>query len=329
MAKKRKAPPSREITTKRRLARWQRERRRRRFIIFLGALVIAVVIGIIAFGAYRHWIALPREGLSTVHGTIATVKFTRADYLDMLRAYPQGTPETPLIMLEHHELMRQGAEEFGVDVTDDDITEEIKSILFPDDEEVSEEEFQERYQQELELQGISDEHYRWFVGYDLLQGRLDEYLGEQVPEEMLQVHVLGILVATDEVAQTVIERLEGGEDFASLAAEEFNLDSVSKENGGDLGWIPEGLKGTAFDGVAFNLELDEVSPPFITGSGQGYWVIKVLEREENRALSEETRERLQAMALGNWLAAEREEKVERKSNLDLDEVYEWAIGRID
>ena len=327
MAKKRKAPPSREITTRRRLARWQQERRRRRFIVVLGALVIAVVIGIIAVGAYRYWIAMPREVLSTVHGTIATVKFTRSDYLDMLRAYPQGSPATPLLMLEHHELMRQWAEEFGFGVTDDDITEEIKSILFPEDEEVTEEEFEERYQQELALQGISDEHYRWFVGYDLLQGRLDEYLREQVPEEMLQLHVQGILVATEEVAQTVLERLEGGEDFASLAAEEFNLDPVSKENGGDLGWFPEGLRGEVFDDVAFNLELDEVSQPFAPDGG--YYIIKVLEREENRALDEATREQLKARAFSDWLAAEREEKVKRKANLDLDKVYEWAIGRLD
>ena len=294
----------------------------------LGALVIAAVIGIIVYGVYHTRIAVPREVLSTVHGTIATVKFTRADYLDMLRASPQSPPGIPLFMLEQQELMTQGAEEFGIGVTDDDITEEIKSMLFPEDEEVSDEEFQQRYEETIANSGLSEERFRWFFGeYNLLQRRLSEYFGEQVPQEMLQLHVQGILVATGEEAQTVIERLEGGEDFASLAAEEFNLDPVSKENGGDLGWIPRGLKGEAFDDVAFNLELGALSQPVSTP--QGYWVIKVLEREENRALDEAPREQLQDRAFGSWLAAEREEKVERKSDLDLDEVHEWAIGRID
>jgi foldase protein PrsA len=327
MAKKGKAPPK-QIVTKRRLARWQQERRRRRLVILLGALVIAAVVGIVAFGAYQHWVALPREVLSTVRGSIATVKFTRTDYQDMLRAYPQSSSETPLLILEQHELMRQGAEEVGIVVTDDDVTEEIKSMLFSEDEEVDEEEFQRRYEEAIANSGLSEEKFRAFLGeYYALSDRLGEYFREQVPEEMLQLHIQGILVASAEVAQTVFERLEGGEDFTSLAAEDFNLDSVSKENGGDIGWIPAGIKGEEFDAVAFNLELDEVSTPFTTG--QGYWLIKVTEREENRALDEETREQLQSKAFGNWLADEREEKVERKSNLDLDEVYEWAMKRID
>ena len=316
----------REVT-KRRLARWQRERRRRRILVSFGALVIVVVIGIIAYGAYHTWIALPREVLSTVHGTIATVKFTRSDYLDMLRASsPEVPPETPLLMLEQHELMRQGAEELGMGVTEDDITEEIKSLLFPEDEEVTEEEFQERYQETLENSGLEEEWFRWLVEYDLLHSRLDEYLREQVPEFALQVHVLGILVATEEDGEAVIERLEAGEDFATVA-QEVSMDPESKENGGDLGWIPEGLGGEEFDDIAFNLEPGAISQPFSTA--QGLWVIKVLEREEDRALDEAIREQLQVQAMGEWLAEEREEKVERKSDLDLDKVYEWAIKRID
>ncbi len=321
----------REVT-KRRLARWQRERRRRRILVSLGALVIAVVIGIIAYGAYHYWIALPREVLSTVHGTIATVKFTRTDYLDMLRASVESDPNktppppgTPLQMLEQHELMRQGAEELGIGVTDDDITAEIKSILFPEDDEVSDEEFQARYQETLENSPLSEEWFRWFVEYGLLHTRLDEYLREQVPEFALQVHVLGIVVATEEDGETVIERLEAGEDFATVV-QDMSMDTVSKENGGDLGWIPEGLRGEEFDEVAFNLEPGVLSQPFSTA--QGYWVIKVLEKEE-REIADDVREQLQAMEMGNWLAAETEEKVERKSNLDLDKVYEWAVGKID
>ena len=325
MAKKRKSPPVREVT-KRRLARWQRERRRRRILVSFGALVIAVVIGIIAYGAYDYWVAEPGEVLSKVRGTIATVKFTRADYLDMLRASPQAPPGTPLLMLEQHELMRQGADELGVGVTEDDITEEIKRLLFPEDEEVSEEEFQARYQETLENSGMSEEWFRWFVEYDLLRRSLEEYLGEQVPDVALQVHVLGILMATEEEGDTVFERLEAGEDFVAVA-QEVSIDQASKESGGDLGWFPEGLKGEEFDDVAFDLELGAISEPFSTT--QGYWVIKVLEKEE-REIADDARQQLVARAFSNWLEAEREEKVERKVDYDdLNKVHEWAMKRID
>ena len=307
------------------MARWQRERRRRRILVSFGALVIAVVIGIIAYGAYHTWVAVPGEVLSKVRGTIATVKFTRADYRDMLRASPQAPPETPLLMLEQHELMRQGAEEFGINVSDDDITGEIKSLLFPEDEEVSEEEFQARYQETLENSGMSEEWFRWFIEYDLLHRSLEEYLGEQVPGVALQVHVLGILVATEEDGETVFERLEAGEDFATVA-QDMSIDQGSKESGGDLGWFPEGLRSEEFDDVAFDLELGTISEPFSTT--QGYWVIKVLEKEE-REIADDARQQLVVKAMGNWLAAEREQKVERKSDLDLDKVHEWAMKRID
>jgi len=320
MAKKRKSPPVREVT-KRRLARWQREKRRRRILVSFAAVVIAVVIGIISYGAYHYWVAVPGEVLSTVHGTTETVKFTRADYRDMLRLSPDVPAETPLLMLEQHELMRQGAEELGIGVTEDDITEHIKSLLFPEDDEVSEEEFQARYQQTVEDSGMSEEWFRWFIEYQLLHTRLGEYFSGQVPEVALQVHALGILVATEGEGETVIERLEAGEGFATLA-QELSLDETSKEAGGDLGWVPEGIRGEAFDDIAFDLELGAVGETFSTA--EGCWVIKLLEKEE-REIADDAGQQLAVNAFNDWLEAEKEQKVVRKSGLDLDKIYEWAM----
>jgi len=105
-----------------------------------------------------------------------------------------------------------------------------------------------------------------------------------------------------------------------------SIDQASKESGGDLGWFPEGLKGEEFDDVAFGLDLGAVSEPFSTA--QGYWVIKVLEEEE-REIADEARQQLMFNAFNSWLEADREQKVERKSGLDLDGVYKWAMKRID
>ena len=142
---------------------------------------------------------------------------------------------------------------------------------------------------------------------------------------MLQVHVLGIVVAAEEDAETVMERLDEGEDFAALA-QELSLDEASKEEGGDLGWLPRGVKGKAFDDIAFELELEEASEPFFTA--EGYWVIKVVEREE-RALDETMRGQLQARAYGNWIEEQREQKVVRKvTDEDLERIYQWAMAQV-
>jgi foldase protein PrsA len=133
-------------------------------------------------------------------------------------------------------------------------------------------------------------------------------------------------VATEEEGDTVFERLEAGEDFATVA-QELSIDQASKESGGDLGWFPEGLRGEEFDDVAFDLELGAISEPFSTA--QGYWMIKVLEKEE-REIADDARQQLAVNAFNSWLEAEMEEKVERKvDDDDLNKVHEWAMKRID
>lgn len=319
--------PKREVT-KRRLARWQRERRRRRIAILVGALVIAVVVAIIGYGYYATRIAPPRQLLSTVNGT----SIRASDYVTALRFYsaPQDSasqiePEMLLSTLESNELIRQGAAAFGISVSDEEVEQQIRDFLETPDEPQSEEELAELYQQILDYLGVSDTEFREAVAVDLLRSKVDSYLREQVPEEALQVHVLGILVATEEEAQDVVARLEAGEPFA-IVAQDVSVDPVSRPKGGDLGWIPEGLKGRDFDDVAFTLEPLTLSQPFSTQ--QGYWVIEVLEKEE-REIDQDVRDQLKAVAFSNWLAEQREEKVERKVDAnELEEVHEWALGQI-
>ena len=273
-------------------------------------LVIAVVIAIIIYGIYATVIAPPRQWLSAVNGTLITA----ADYSKALRLNPYVTsPETPLLALEENELVRQGAAEAGLPpVADDEITQEIKDLLFPNETEIDE----EAYRQFLNTLGLSESEFRQMVAVEVLRERLEDYLKEQVPQSAEQVHVQAILVANETAAQAVKDRLDAGEDFASLA-EEYE--------GGDLGWLPREIMSEEFDEVAFGIEMGNVSQPFSTA--EGYYIIKVLEKEE-RALDEATRGRLEANAFNRWLEKQREEKVERNPNLDLDAIYRWALGQI-
>jgi len=322
MAKKQKVLPKHDVT-KRRLARWQRERRRRRIILLIGVLVIAAVVGVITYGVYVTRVSTPKQLLSTVNGT----SIRASDYLKALRLYSSSsTPEIILGNLENSELMRQGVVNFGIIVTDEEITEQIKASLFPDVEEVSEEELQESYQQLLDSLHVSDESFRRFIEADVLRLRVNEYMVGQTPEAALQVHAQGILVATEEEAQDVVSRLGGGEDFADVAPE-VSIDTISSGSGGDMGWFPEGLHVEEFDEVAFNLELGTLSGPFSTQ--QGYWVIEVLEKEDNRPLAEDARQQLGAHSFSHWLQDQGGQKVDRKVDAEeLEKVHEWAIEEI-
>jgi len=324
MPKKQQTLPKREVT-KRRLARWQRERRRRRIILLIGVLVAAVVVGVIVYGVYATAIAPSRRVLSTVDHT----SIRASDYVKALRLYSssQMSPDGLLGILEDNELLRQGAAPLKIAaVTDGEVTDAIKANLFPNDGEVSEDEFEKSYHQLLDSLHFSDTDFRRFIEADLLKVRFDDYWMGQVPAAALQVHARGILLANQNEAQDVIGRLEGGEDFANLA-KELSLDTASKESGGDLGWFPEGLKAEEFDDKAFSLEPGTLSEPFSTQ--QGYWVIQVLEKEDNRPLADDVRQQLGEAKFTDWLKNEREQKRERKVDAkELQEIHEWATEKI-
>jgi len=70
----------------------------------------------------------------------------------------------------------------------------------------------------------------------------------------------------DETMATIQERLAAGESFADLA-EEYSIDTVSAEQGGDLGFAERGVYDPAFEEALFDLEEGEVSDPVSTSFG--------------------------------------------------------------
>ena len=123
--------------------------------------------------------------------------------------------------------------------------------------------------------------------------------------------VSGILLGTEEEAAEVKTELDGGADFATLAKEK-SLHSGSKELGGDLGWMQQGYGDEVIVTTAFALPEGVVSEPTydasVTTKG-GYWLIEVLEREEDREIETETRQQMIAKLFADWLEEQRQTSV--------------------
>ncbi|MFP6804936.1 MAG: SurA N-terminal domain-containing protein [Pseudomonadales bacterium] len=83
--------------------------------------------------------------------------------------------------------------------------------------------------------------------------------------------------ATQVKANEVYGRIKQGEDFAALAGDESD-DVGSRNNGGDLGFNPQGTFFPEFEAAAYGLALDQVSEPVETEIG--YHIIKLLEINE-------------------------------------------------
>ena len=79
-------------------------------------------------------------------------------------------------------------------------------------------------------------------------------------------------------AQTLILRIESGEDFAELARQ-HSLDPTA-ENGGDLGYFSKGDMIESFEKAAFSAEKGEAAGPVETD--YGYHIIKIFDKKVNR-----------------------------------------------
>jgi peptidyl-prolyl cis-trans isomerase C len=88
-----------------------------------------------------------------------------------------------------------------------------------------------------------------------------------------------ILVADQAAAEQVLAALAAGEDFGTLAAAR-STDTISGQNGGDLGWAARGEFVAPFEEAVFTAALNT---PVIVQSEFGFHVIEVLEREANRS----------------------------------------------
>ena len=117
-----------------------------------------------------------------------------------------------------------------------------------------------------------------------------------------QVAASHILVADEATANKVAKKLADGEDFATLA-KEFSTDTMSAENGGELGLFPRGKMVTEFEEVAFSMKVDAISDPVKTE--HGYHIIHVTDKKAAKeAVFSELKEEIKGLLLEEGVQAE-------------------------
>ncbi|MDH4222591.1 MAG: peptidylprolyl isomerase [candidate division Zixibacteria bacterium] len=117
------------------------------------------------------------------------------------------------------------------------------------------------------------------------QADLEEYYQKNKDKyiDPAQVQILEILVRTEKEALDLLRQLRAGADFKELAQEK-TLRTLAKERGGDIGTITRSTDPELFE-AAFKLKKSEIGGPvhlLQSPAGEGYSVIKLLEKKEQK-----------------------------------------------
>jgi peptidyl-prolyl cis-trans isomerase C len=125
---------------------------------------------------------------------------------------------------------------------------------------------------------------------EALQAAYDAAFAEAEPQTEWRAR--HILVATEEEATAVKDRLAAGEDFAAIA-QEVSTDAGSGAQGGELGWFSAGMMVPEFETAVAALQPGDVSEP--VQSQFGWHVVELEETRDKPAPTlEEVRPDLEA-----------------------------------
>lgn len=159
------------------------------------------------------------------------------------------------------------------------------------------------YRDSLDRLGLNDSQYRREVRDTLLRDKVRQAIVADVPTTAEQVHARHILVADENKANELLQKLQDGATFDDLARAE-STDSGSKDKGGDLGWFPRGVMIDTFEQAAFTAEPG--SAPQLVRTSFGWHVLQVTEKSQDRPIDDGLLSSLQDRRFQDWLATARQ-----------------------
>lgn len=253
---------------------------------------VAVLISVVLTGLIVWYIAGPLNGtVAVVNGRVITKKMM---YEEMNRRVGAET----LQAIVDDTLVMQEAALKNLKLTDEELKAEMDRIIL--DQYGSEESFQQLLQYYgLTRKQVEDNSRPYLTarkvilaGLSITDDDLRAYFENNRDDfdETAAVHLRQIVLETLEDAQEVLEEIKAGGDFAELAKAK-SIDSATKSNGGELGWVEEGDLDEELEEVAFALDVDEISDPIETDDG--FVILEVIEkREAKEAVFEEVKDKV-------------------------------------
>jgi len=164
----------------------------------------------------------------------------------------------------------------------------------------------------LSQNSVSDDDMRAMMAVLLRRDNMQSYQASLIKSPARQVDARIIEVATPADAQSIIRQLKHGTDFAKLAQDK-SLDSSTKSNGGELGWLTRGEYtlnfGNNLSAVVDNWLSDPARKagdlsPDLTDNGAER-VVQIVAVDRSRSVDASTLQKLQNNALQYWLLVQK------------------------
>lgn len=204
----------------------------------------------------------------------------------------QGRRQVLDVMIEQV-LIEQAAARDGVAISDA----EVESVIARDIEENG---GRGQFDTWLQTNDWTYEEYRARQHSMMLSSQMFERVTQNVPTKAEQVHARHILVGNESDARNILAQLQAGADFAALARQ-HSLDPSTKESGGDLGFFPRGtLVVPEVEEASFALSVGQISD--VISSAMGYHIVQVLERVQDKPLTEESWQQLREATFRRWVS---------------------------
>jgi peptidyl-prolyl cis-trans isomerase C len=188
-------------------------------------------------------------------------------------------------------LTEQAAAAEGIVITDADVDAAIDSLR----QDVGEEALNDW----LAQQGITLEEMHGRLRGEMISTEIANRIADSaVPPTQEHIAARHILVATEAEARRILDQLQAGADFASMART-YSQDISTRDLGGDLGFFPMGvLTSREVEAAAFALQPGQLSD--VVGSELGYHIVQVVERVD-REVSPENSHLLREQVAQAWL----------------------------
>ncbi len=221
---------------------------------------------------------------------------TLADYQKELARYEQAQTQLGLspddqsagyasIVLDaliETKVIAQAAEDFGISMTPESVEARLVEL-----QELAG--GNENFTAWLQANQLTPDEFRIALATEMLTEQTVAAVTADVPTAVEQVQARYIQVDDEALAQSLLEQIRNGADFAILA-QQYSLDRITGDNGGDLGYFAQGsLLVPEVEAAAFALQPGQYSEVIVAsradGLGTTYYLVQVLERDPQRTLT--------------------------------------------